>query len=106
MAQFAHAVGRHRATTVQVGVNVGSQCARRFHNFGRNGPVTFALSAIDIALWDIRAKAEGVPLHALLGGTELYSQGAARIAEVTDRAAQIDDELLGLMERWEVLEAK
>lgn len=41
--------------------------ARRFHNFGRNGPVSFALSAIDIALWDIRARAEGVPLHALLG---------------------------------------
>lgn len=41
--------------------------ARRFHNFGRNGPVTFGLSAIDIALWDIRAKAEGKPLHALLG---------------------------------------
>ena len=41
--------------------------ARRFHNFGRNGPVTFGISAIDIALWDIRAKAEGKPLHALLG---------------------------------------
>jgi L-alanine-DL-glutamate epimerase-like enolase superfamily enzyme len=41
--------------------------ARRFHNFGRNGPVSFGLSAIDIALWDIRAKAAGVPLHALLG---------------------------------------
>jgi L-alanine-DL-glutamate epimerase-like enolase superfamily enzyme len=41
--------------------------ARRFHNFGRNGPVTFGISAIDIALWDIRAKAAGVPLHALLG---------------------------------------
>ena len=41
--------------------------ARRFHNFGRNGPVTFGLSAIDIALWDIRARAEGRPLHALLG---------------------------------------
>ena len=41
--------------------------ARRFHNFGRNGPVTFAISAIDIALWDIRARAAGRPLHALLG---------------------------------------
>ncbi len=41
--------------------------ARRFHNFGRNGAVTFGLSAIDIALWDIRAKAEGKPLHRLLG---------------------------------------
>lgn len=41
--------------------------ARRFHNFGRNGPVTFGISAIDIALWDIRAKAAGKPLHRLLG---------------------------------------
>lgn len=41
--------------------------ARRFHNFGRNGPVTFGISGIDIALWDIRAKAAGKPLHALLG---------------------------------------
>jgi L-alanine-DL-glutamate epimerase-like enolase superfamily enzyme len=41
---------------------------RRFHNFGRNGAVTSALSGIDIALWDIAAKAAGRPLHALLGG--------------------------------------
>jgi L-alanine-DL-glutamate epimerase-like enolase superfamily enzyme len=41
---------------------------RRFHNFGRNGPMTFALSAIDIALWDLAAKRAGRPLHALLGG--------------------------------------
>lgn len=42
--------------------------ARRFHNFGRNGPVSFGISAIDIALWDIAAQAQGKPLHALLGG--------------------------------------
>jgi L-alanine-DL-glutamate epimerase-like enolase superfamily enzyme len=41
---------------------------RRFHNFGRNGAVTFALSGLDIALWDIAAQAAGLPLHALLGG--------------------------------------
>ncbi len=41
---------------------------RRFHNFGRNGPMTFALSALDIALWDIAGKAAGVPLAALLAG--------------------------------------
>ncbi|WP_423597165.1 ATP-binding cassette domain-containing protein [Roseateles sp. MS654] len=45
-------------------------------------------------------------LHALLNGTELYQQGAARITEVTNRAAEIDDELLALMERWEELEKK
>ncbi|MCV2421064.1 ATP-binding cassette domain-containing protein [Paucibacter sp. DJ2R-2] len=51
-------------------------------------------------------EAEQKQLNALLSGTELYSQGAARIAEVTDRAGQIDEELLVLMERWEQLEAK
>ena len=45
-------------------------------------------------------------LQALLNSTELYQQGAARITEVTNRAAEIDDELLVLMERWEILEAK
>lgn len=43
---------------------------RRFHNFGRNGPMTFALSGLDIALWDIAGKAAGKPLHALLGGAK------------------------------------
>jgi len=42
----------------------------------------------------------------LLAGSELYTQGARRIAEVTDRAAEIDNELLALLERWEVLESK
>jgi L-alanine-DL-glutamate epimerase-like enolase superfamily enzyme len=40
---------------------------KRFHNFGRNGPITFGISAIDIALWDITAKTAGKPLYALLG---------------------------------------
>ncbi|MBY0235756.1 MAG: ABC transporter ATP-binding protein, partial [Burkholderiaceae bacterium] len=51
-------------------------------------------------------EAEQVQLNALLNGTELYTKGAARIAEVTERAAKIDEDLLMLMERWEVLEAK
>ena len=51
-------------------------------------------------------EAEQKQLEALLNGSELYTQGAARIAEVTERAGQIDEELLTLMERWEVLEAK
>jgi L-alanine-DL-glutamate epimerase-like enolase superfamily enzyme len=46
---------------------LGHMLQRRFHNFGRNGPVTFGLSAIDIALWDIAGRRAGKPLHALLG---------------------------------------
>ncbi len=39
------------------------------HAFYRGGPIlTSALSGIDIALWDIKGKALGVPIYELLGG--------------------------------------
>ena len=41
---------------------------RKLHAMGRHGPVSFALAGIDIALWDIAGKAQGVPIHRLLGG--------------------------------------
>ena len=50
---------------------------RAFHGFGRTGAVHYALSAIDIALWDLAAQAAGKPLCAHLGGEprelELYA---------------------------------
>ena len=36
--------------------------------YGSKGPVYQALSGIDIALWDIAGKAQGVPVYKLLGG--------------------------------------
>ena len=50
-----------------------------------------------------KLEAEQATLSALLSGTELYTQGAARIAEVQSRFAKSEEELLAAMERWEVL---
>jgi L-alanine-DL-glutamate epimerase-like enolase superfamily enzyme len=41
---------------------------RLLHGLGRSGAVIHALSGLDIALWDIRGKLEGVPVSTLLGG--------------------------------------
>jgi len=40
----------------------------RLHYIGRGGLVSFAMSAVDIALWDLAGKRENLPLWKLLGG--------------------------------------
>jgi len=40
----------------------------RLHYPGRGGTAAFAISAVDIALWDLRARRLGQPLWRLLGG--------------------------------------
>lgn len=47
----------------------------RLHYVGRGGIASFAISAVDIALWDLRGKMTGEPLWRMLGG---YS-GRARV---------------------------
>ncbi len=46
---------------------------------------------------------EQAELNALMNGSELYTQGAERISQVTARAAAIDEELMHLLERWTAL---
>ena len=41
---------------------------RCMHYVGRGGLVAFAMSALDIALWDLKGKRDGLPLWKLLGG--------------------------------------
>jgi D-galactarolactone cycloisomerase len=45
-----------------------AELAFAVHSSGSSGPVVFALSGIDIALWDIAGKVAGKPIHQLLGG--------------------------------------
>ncbi|MFH1086448.1 MAG: mandelate racemase/muconate lactonizing enzyme family protein [Chloroflexota bacterium] len=68
-------------------------CYRRL--FYRGGPATgAALAAIDLALWDIKGKAYGVPVYQLLGGlardrVRLYGHVTGRTAEeAADQARQ------------------
>ena len=42
---------------------------QRLHIFGRNGPLVYGLSGIDMALWDIAGKRAGRPVYDLLGGS-------------------------------------
>src|SRR5690606_24039832 len=44
-----------------------AQMQRRLALFGRYGVTLFALSGVDMALWDLAARRKNLPLHSLLG---------------------------------------
>ena len=48
-------------------LTISARFERALHNFGRTGPYVYAIAGLDFALWDLRGKLEGVPVHALLG---------------------------------------
>ncbi|MDE2581978.1 MAG: mandelate racemase/muconate lactonizing enzyme family protein [Rhodospirillales bacterium] len=52
-----------------------ARLSRTLHLFGRNGPHIYALSALDIALWDIAGKEAGQPLWRLWGATPPNATG-------------------------------
>lgn len=55
-------VGRDPAQIAAIGEDI----ERKLHQLGRSGSVIYALSGLDIALWDIAGKIAGLPLARLL----------------------------------------
>jgi L-alanine-DL-glutamate epimerase-like enolase superfamily enzyme len=67
---------------------------------GNGGIVTFGISAIDMALWDIAGKAAGQPLYAMLGGRRQERLPAcASTIFATDDLDRIRDEYSGFVEQ-------
>ncbi|GLK72350.1 mandelate racemase/muconate lactonizing enzyme family protein [Ancylobacter dichloromethanicus] len=74
----------------------------RFRDYGQRGLVIAALSGIDIALWDLRGKALGVPVHRLMGGplrtrVQAYATGTYRL-EQGDPLDYVIEEVRGYVE--------
>ena len=67
------------------------------HYGGRGGPTVLALSAFDMALWDLKAKRAGLPLWKLLGGHDAavpcYAGGIDLDLSVDDLLRQTDGNL-------------
>jgi L-alanine-DL-glutamate epimerase-like enolase superfamily enzyme len=67
------------------------------HYGGRGGPTVLALSALDIALWDLKARRAGLPLWRLLGGFDhrvpCYAGGIDLDLSIEALLTQTDDNL-------------
>jgi D-galactarolactone cycloisomerase len=106
--QIAAAVIEHALKPLVLGANpvdVEVLWHRMYHatrDYGRKGAVMAAISALDIALWDIAGKSYGVPIYQLLGGAfrtrvQAYATGFYRIRGQGE-AERLADEALGHVE--------
>ncbi|PZX16966.1 D-galactarolactone cycloisomerase [Palleronia aestuarii] len=71
----------------------------RYIKLGPEGAVTGALAALDIALWDLKGKILGLPIHKLMGGA--WRNELPFYASVGGNAERGVDEMLRVVEaRW------
>jgi mandelate racemase len=66
----------------------------RFRIIGTDGLIGIALAAIDMALWDIGAKAAGVPLFRLLGGSSPRVPAYGSLNSMAPEVAAVEAEEL------------
>ena len=72
-------------------LDIWRSCRRRAWWYGNRGGISsFALSAIDIALWDLKGKLLGVPVVQLLGGA--HHERLPAIASTHPNAASLEEE--------------
>lgn len=62
-------IGQPLPDSPQAIADVMQQAEQALHAFGRSGPVRYALSAVDIALWDALGQRQNRPLWQLLGAS-------------------------------------
>ena len=103
--QIAAAAIEHALKPLVMGANpldIEVLWHRMYHatrDYGRKGSVMAAISAIDIALWDIAGKVYDKPIHQLLGGAfrdkvQVYATGFYRISGQNE-ASRLAEEALG-----------
>jgi L-alanine-DL-glutamate epimerase-like enolase superfamily enzyme len=68
--------------------------------FGRHGAVIHAISALDIAIWDLFAKSQGAPIHTLIGPQQRNRLSAyATIYPLADTPTGIAEQITPLREQ-------
>ena len=78
---------------------IAAKLARRFALIGVTGAVRMALSGLDAAMWDALAKAKGVPLALMLGGSVRAVPAYNSCGLGLMAAAAVADEAVRLTER-------
>lgn len=94
LAEIADIVAGHDADRIE---HLWNHVWWALHYGGRGGPVVLALSAFDMALWDLKAKRAALPLWKLLGGNDprvsCYAGGIDLELSLDDLLKQTDGNL-------------